>query len=99
MAGNRKRRYTCEEALSFLLGDTETLENTNSNVPCIKEQFDEIAFQNVPTIPEIPTLEERDADVESIAEQFDEDDNELHTAIPDIPTLEEINADIQNIKE
>ena len=45
MAENRKRRYTCQGALSFLLGDIETLEGSNANVSSVKECFDNNAFQ------------------------------------------------------
>ena len=37
MAGNRKRRYTCQEALSFFMGKIETLESSNANVPSVNE--------------------------------------------------------------
>ena len=90
MAESRKRRYTCQEALSFLLGDIETLEGSNANVPSVKEIFDKNAFKNV---------EETDADKQSLGEQIDEEENEFQmgSVIPDIPTLDEINADIQNM--
>ena len=80
MAENRKRRYTCQEALSFLLGDVETLEGSNANVPSVKKIFEKNAFKNV---------EETDADTQSLGEQIDEDENEFQSVseIPDIPTL------------